>query len=206
MFPARYCISHVITVSRAGIVFRAILIIPHLPVILLRVAGLALGSIAGWPTCVVMGSMPVSIWHMQDRAIRYLVRVTAWLFFLTDVRPPFSGRAVRLHAVKVHHDKPDAWGRPAALFRPFLLLPYLIWALPYTLGVACVTAVSLPVMLVTGRRPMWLIAAGEEWLVYMARVLAWACLVVDEYPPYNGVQPASIHAWFHDAQQATVQR
>lgn len=198
MYPARYWIPHVHVVSRAALLLRPVLLLPHVPLVLWHLVRLVTGGFVAWATGVTSGRIPIGLWRMHDRSLRYLVRVAAWCMVLTDVRPPWSGHASHLHTIRVHHEYPDVVGRGRVFLRLFLLQPYVLWALPYTIGFAVWHAVGSLVMLVTARRYAWIMSAAEEWLVHVARVAAWMVVLVDEYPPYNGVQPAEVGAWFHE--------
>lgn len=198
MYPARYWIPHVSVVSRAALLLRPLLLVPHVPLVLWHLVRLGVGGFAAWAAGAATGHVPIGLWRMHDRSLRYLVRVTAWCMVLTDVRPPWTGRVSHLHTIRVHHEHAPAVRRGRVFFRLFLSQPYVLWALPYTIGFAAWHAVGVLVMLITGRRQVWIMSAAEEWLVYVARVAAWMVVVVDEYPPYNGVQPAEVGAWFHE--------
>lgn len=201
MYPARYWIPHVSVVSRAALLFRPVLLVPHVPLVIWHIVRLAAGGLGAWVAGVTTGRSPIGLWRMNDRSMRYLVRLTAWCIVLTDMRPPWTGRVSHLHTIRVHHEHPSAVRRARVFFRLHLAQPYLLWALPYTIGFAAWHAVGLLVMLFTARRHAWIMSPAEEWLVSVARVAAWLVVLVDEYPPYNGVQPAEVDAWFHERHQ-----
>lgn len=198
MYPARYWIPHIGAMSRLLLLLRPVQLLPHVPFLVMHVARLVAGGMVAWLLGSLLGRIPSAVWRMNDSSLRYLVRLMAWCTMLTDVPPPFSGRASHLHTIRVHHERPDAVHRGRVLFRPFLLQPYVLCALPFTFGAAAWLVLAFPVLLITGRRQAWFASAIEEWLVYTARVAAWAVVLVDEYPPYNGVQPAEVDAWFHE--------
>ena len=77
-----------------GILFylKAILLLPS--VIVLYFLGIAAAIVAwvGYWVVLFTGSMPVGIHNFLTGVLRWQTRVSAWLYGLTDVYPPFTLR------------------------------------------------------------------------------------------------------------------
>lgn len=72
------------------LLFRGFLLIPHL--LCLWVLSMAVGVVmlVGWFAVIIMGSWPKGMWDFMAGYLRWLTRVNAYAFALTDEYPPFS--------------------------------------------------------------------------------------------------------------------
>src|SRR5260370_36176490 len=107
--------------SRLTVLVRIFMVIPQLVVLwLLGIAALVV-VIIGWFGALFTGRLPVFAADFLTGYLRWLTRVYAYLFLLTDVYPPFSlddaDYPVRVAVM------PGRLNRLAVLFRYFLLIP-----------------------------------------------------------------------------------
>src|ERR1051326_7888233 len=136
--------------SRLTVAFRIFLAIPQL--IVLWLLGVAAGviTIIGWFGALFTGRLPVFAADFLSGYLRWLSRVYAYNYLLTDEYPPFTladaEYPVRLAAM------PGQLNRLAVLFRIFLLIPCAIVNAVMTYGALTVFQfVSWLIVLVTGR-------------------------------------------------------
>ena len=167
--------------ARPGVVLRPVLAVPQL-VVLVLATPVAVGlAVAGWTAALVGGRVPSSV---ADRLVAYLrfeTRLVAYLLFLTDAYPPFSGTdlayPVRLTA------RPAPLNRLAVAFR-------LLLAVPVVLTGALVAVGLVPVLLgVTILRAVDGETVSSTWhevcaaaVRYQARTLGYLLLLTPEYP------------------------
>src|ERR1700760_2995918 len=107
--------------SRLTVAFRIFMAIPQLIVLwLLGIAAIVI-TIIGWFGALFTGRLPVFAADFLTGYLRWLSRVYAYLYLLTDVYPPFAlddaDYPVRLAAM------PGRLNRLSVLFRIFLLIP-----------------------------------------------------------------------------------
>ena len=109
--------------------------------------------------------------------------------------------------VRFHVDRPEARNRLTGIFRPILVVPHalLVGGPLFGTGVATVRTGALGLLaytiavldwfaiLFTGRPIAGLQGLKRLYLRWRARVLAYACFLRDEYPPFgDGDYPASV--------------
>jgi hypothetical protein len=184
-----------------------LLALPHLLVLaVLWPVFVVLTAVAG-VAILLTGRYPRSLFELNVGIMRWTWRVTAYAFALTTDRyPPFSLAAAADHPAQLHVEHPERLSRGLVLVKWWLLaLPhYLVLALivgwvwdggPAPWGVAGLLAiVAGVVLLATGRypAPVFDVVVGLHRWVW--RVVAYAALMRDEYPPFRldsgGAEPA----------------
>jgi hypothetical protein len=202
MFPAVYSIPQVTRCSRVLLLFRPVLVAP------LLLWSLAYGIYArllmffAWWSILITGRHPRFLWERIDSHVRFSARLRAYTIGLTDVYPPFKCSPGSLHSIRVHHEYPARMSRLNVLFRLLLLLPHICFAAVYGLGVFVAALGSLPVVLVLGRQPLFVHAMLSSWFIYEERVGAYSFMLIDEYPPFHGLQPKAVETVFTHSNQA----
>ncbi|HEY1909429.1 MAG TPA: DUF4389 domain-containing protein [Vicinamibacterales bacterium] len=75
---------------RLSVFFRILLVIPNLVVLgFVMVAWMAI-TVVAWFTIVIAGSYPAALYHFSAGALRWSIRLEAYLLLLVDDYPPFS--------------------------------------------------------------------------------------------------------------------
>src|SRR6185312_8915213 len=128
--------------SRLTVAFRILLAIPQL--IVLWLLGVAAGviTIIGWFGALFTGRLPVFAADFLTGYLRWLSRVYAYNYLLTDAYPPFT------------LDDADYPNRLAVLFRFFLLIP--CWIVQAVVSYGALTIfmfVTWLIVLITGQMP-----------------------------------------------------
>jgi uncharacterized protein DUF4389 len=107
--------------SRATVLFRIFMAIPQLIVVYLLGVAAYVITFIGWFGALFTGRLPVFAADFLTGYLRWLSRVYAYLYLLTDEYPPFTladaEYPVRLAVM------PGQLNRLAVLFRIFLLIP-----------------------------------------------------------------------------------
>src|ERR1700736_755462 len=167
--------------SRLTVLFRIFMVIPQLVVLwLLGIAAMVV-VIIGWFGALFTGRLPVFAADFLTGYLRWLTRVYAYLFLLTDVYPPFSlddaDYPVRVAVA------PGRLNRLAGLFRYFLLIP--CWIVAAIVGYGAFTIVqfvSWLIVLISGQMPEALYQALAAALRYQIRTLGFALMLTSAYP------------------------
>ncbi len=93
-YPIRLQVDYAEKLSRLTTFFRIILIIPHYVVLyFLGIAAQVIIFIAWW-AILFTGRYPRSFFDFVTWYWRWMVRVTGYLYLLTDKYPPFSGNGL----------------------------------------------------------------------------------------------------------------
>src|SRR5690349_9107322 len=167
--------------SRLTVAFRLLLAIPQL--IVLWLLGVAAGviTIIGWFGALFTGRLPVFAADFLTGYLRWLSRVYAYNYLLTDAYPPFTlddaDYPVRLAVT------PGRLNRLAVLFRFFLLIP--CWIVQAVVSYGALTIfmfVTWLIVLVTGQMPDAIHQGLAAVLRYQVGTLGFATMLTSAYP------------------------
>lgn len=76
--------------------------------------------------------------------------------------------------------------RLTVFFRLLLLIPHLIWSMLYAFATCVVLIIAWFAIVLTARFPAGMYEFVAGFLRFYARVCAYALLVVDQFPPFDG--------------------
>ena len=143
--------------------------------------------------------------------IRWEIRVSVYMFLLTDAYPPFSLEDVD-YPVRTILPARGPLNRLSVLFRVILAIPAFVFAEIVEYGLtAPLLFVMWIVVIVTGRMPPSLYDAYSSLLRYLARLHAWFSMVTSENawgmlgdfaPPPPAASPPPLGAVSGSAQSA----
>lgn len=194
--------------SRGLWLVKWLLLIPHsIVLVFLWVAFLALTVVAFF-AILLTGRYPRSIFEFNVGVLRWSWRVWFYGYYAlgTDRYPPFTLHEVAGYPAQLEIDYPTGLSRGAVLVKTWLLaVPhYLVLAflagggLTVVLGtdddrrwtwggglIVLLTLFAAVTLLFTGRypRPIFDLVLGmDRWMI---RVIAYAALMTDEYPPFR---------------------
>jgi hypothetical protein len=71
------------------LLFRPILVIPHLVVVALLAIAWFVTTVIAWLAILFTGSYPSGLYAFGVRVMRWALRVEAYMLFLVDAYPPF---------------------------------------------------------------------------------------------------------------------
>ncbi len=167
--------------SRLTVLFRIFMVIPQLVVLWLVGIGALVVTIIGWFGALFTGRLPVFAADFLSGYLRWLTRVYAYLYLLTDVYPPFSlddaDYPVRVAVM------PGRLNRLAVLFRFFLLIP--CWIVLTIVGYGALTIfgfVTWLIVLITGQMPDAIHQGLAAVTRFQARTLGYALMLTSAYP------------------------
>jgi Domain of unknown function (DUF4389) len=167
--------------NRLTVLVRIILAIPHL--IVLWALGIAteIVVIICWFAALFIGRLPVGLAGFISGYLRWLVRVQAYLFLLTDRYPPFElGPADYPVQLEL---RPGPLNRLAVFFRLILAIPAHIVTMLVILGMETIVMfITWLIVLVAGRMPRALHEAIAAGLRYYIRFTGYLFLVTATYP------------------------
>ena len=167
--------------SRVTVLFRIFMVIPQLIVVYMLGVAAYVITFIGWFGALFTGRLPVFAADFLTGYLRWLSRVYAYLYLLTDEYPPFTladaEYPVRLAVM------PGQLNRLAVLFRIFLLIPCAIVNAVVTYGALTVFQfVSWLIVLITGRMPDTIYQALSAVLRYQLRVIGFGVMLTSTYP------------------------
>jgi hypothetical protein len=180
--------------SRLTVAFRIVLAIPQLIVLwLLGIAALVI-TIIGWFGALFTGRLPVFAADYLTGYLRWLGRVYAYIYLLTDAYPPFTlddaDYPVRLAV------RPGRLNRLAVLFRFFLLIPAWIVQAVVTYGALTIFMfVTWLIVLIRGQMPDSIYQALAAVLRYQVRTLGFALMLTSAYPGGLFGDPVTAQSW-----------
>jgi len=193
-----------------------LLLIPHLIVLAVLWMAVSVLTLVAGIAILFTGRYPRSIFDFNLGVMRWTWRVSFYGIsaFGTDRYPPFSLRSDPSYPADLDVDFPERLSRGLVLVKWWLLaLPhYLVvavfvggWRVGWSGGsriadggglIALLSIVAVVVLLVRGRYPESIFDFVMGMNRWCYRVLAYAALMTDEYPPFRldtgGLDPGSV--------------
>ena len=168
---------------RATVAFRIILVIPHLFVLyFLQIAALVVAFI-GWWGALFTGRLPEFAASYLSGYIRWYMRVSAYMFLLTDVYPPFTIDEDPTYPVRIAVAQGQPLNRLAVLFRWILIIPAQIVTSVVVMGAGTIVSfIAWLITLITGQLPVSLHLAFTAVLRYLTRFYCYWFMLTATYP------------------------
>jgi hypothetical protein len=168
--------------NRLTCAVRLIMVIPQFIVLFLVDIVLFFAAIAGWFAAVVTGRLPAGLREFSSGVVRWHARVGGYLFFLTDVYPPFSLDEEEAYPVRIAIPPPVQLNQAAVLVRIFIAIPGWIVTSVLGAGLGIVSIGSWFMLLVTGQLPVSLFEASRAVIRYQERFYGYLLMLTPEYP------------------------
>jgi hypothetical protein len=192
-YPVTFEMDFVEGRSRLTTFFRAILAIPQLVFAAFYGIAFFIAYIAAWFALLFTARWPISLYEFMGGFLRYITRVTAYLYLGVDEYPPFNGAESDSYPVRVHIAPPfEHYSRLKVFFRPIYAI--LAMVIRYAMGIviSVVAFLSWVAIVVTGRQPAALQNALKFALSYTARADGLIFLITETYPALEDNQPTAI--------------
>ncbi|MFG2987777.1 DUF4389 domain-containing protein [Streptomyces sp. NPDC048257] len=191
--------------SRWAWLVKWILAFPHHIVLLfLQIAFVPLTCVAFF-AILITGRYPRPIFDFNVGVIRWSTRVNYYASTVlgTDTYPPFTLKDVADYPIRVDVAYPDRLSRGLVLVKWLLVIPQLLvvmllvtggWTAykyiaeysPFSSGlIGLLTLVAMVILASTGRYPQGLFDLLMGLVRWTMRVLVYAALMTDEYPPFR---------------------
>jgi hypothetical protein len=183
-YPVTFQMDYIQRRSRLTTFLRYILAIPHFVFAFFYAIGFFVVYIIAWFALMFTARWPASLYVFMGGFLRYVVRLSAYLYLGVDQYPPFGGAEDDSYPVRVHFAPPlDHYSRLKVFFRGIYAI--LAMVIRYALGIVIgfVAFLSWFVIVITGRQPTSLQNALSFSLAYTTRADALMFLLTETYPP-----------------------
>ncbi|MFJ3721477.1 DUF4389 domain-containing protein [Streptomyces sp. NPDC090045] len=191
-----------------------ILAIPHYIVLFFLQIAFLLLSIVAFFSILITGSYPRRLFDFNVGVIRWTMRVSYYCSSVmgTDAYPPFTLQDVPGYPIRVGMVYPERLSRGLVLVKWLLVIPQVLvitlmltsgWKAyrylddysPFSSGlIGLLTLVAVVILTCTGSYPRGLFDLLMGLVRWTLRVLVYASLMTDEYPPFRldmgGCEPA----------------
>ena len=189
-YPAKFAVTTPEKVGRWRVLVHWLLIIPHLViVIVLQSVGSALWTVS-WLVGIFTGKMPEGVARAYVSYYRYVNRVSAYLFVLTNVYPPADWSSADADpggytATTNITVQLEGHNRMSILFRPILIIPAVIYFVVVKVISIFALIIMFFVLLFTGRWPdgfrRFIVGVHNVEL----RFDVYLSFLTDRYPPFK---------------------
>jgi len=185
-YPVQFEVDPPASQNRLSILFRWLLVIPH--VIVVNFLGLAAGVVItfAWFTILFAGRFPAGMLRFTIGFSRWAARANAYGTLLTDRYPPFSMDDEPDYPVRLTvQEQTTGRNRLTTFFRCILLIPHEIVLSLLSIPLVFVALVAWVAGVVLGRVPEGLHNFLAGYTRWTERASAYGYLLVDEYPPFS---------------------
>ncbi len=171
---------------RLLVVFRFLLVIPHLLWLTLWAVLALLAWLAAWVLALVLGRVPRFLHRFLAAFVRATTHVWAFLYVVGRPFPGFVGREGS-YPIDLTIAPPARQRRLGVLARLILVLPAFVLSSAYGGVLLVVGVMGWVAALATGRMPPGLRDLGAAALRYQAQVFAYLFLLTSRYPDSSPV-------------------
>src|ERR1700734_2613095 len=159
--------------SRVTVIFRIILAIPQFIVLFFLGIAAFVVAVIGWFAALVTGELPEFAHTFLGGVIRWEIRVSAYMFLLTDAYPPFSLEDVEYPVRPILPDR-GPLNRVSVFFRIILAIPAAVFLQIVEYGLTIpLLLVMWFVVLFRGTLPAAFYDAYSALLRYQLRLHSW---------------------------------
>lgn len=205
-YPVRVRATAPTELSRGLWLVKWLLLIPHAVVLFFLWIAFAVLTLVAFVAILVTGRYPASIFEFNVGVLRWSWRVWFYGYYAlgTDRYPPFTLHEVPDYPAGLEVDRPEQLSRGLVLVKSWLLavphylvLSFFVGGGLYAAGdsehtwtwggglVVLLTLFAAVALLFTGRYPRSLfdlVVGMDRWVL---RVVAYAALMTDRYPPFR---------------------
>lgn len=174
-----------------GVAVRMLLLIPHFIVLWLLGIAAAFLMYFTWIPVLFMGRQSDLVYQIVGGYLRWVTRLTSYLYLMNSGYPPFSLSGEDDYRVRIEIDPGQQmnrfWGIPlvGVLIRALVLIPHYI-AL-FFVGIAALVLIlfSWVPVLILGRQAQLVYSVVGGWLRWSLRVTTYLLLLHGRYPPFS---------------------
>jgi 2-(1,2-epoxy-1,2-dihydrophenyl)acetyl-CoA isomerase len=174
---------------RLSAALRALLVIPHLLVLVAWGIVAFFVALVNWVVTLVKGQTPPGLHAWNERFLRYWVHVNAYEFLLAEPFPSFRGwRGTYPVDLVVAPPAPQARWKTA--LRPILAIPPYVFAYALSIVLQAVAFLGWFVAVALGRFPRGFRDLGAYAIRYNAQTYAFLLLLTERWPSLSADAPA----------------
>lgn len=191
-YPVTFEMDYLEQRSRVTTFFRWILAIPHLFFAVVYAIAFEVVWIISWFALLFTARWPEGLHSFVCGFLRYITRLSAYLYLGVDAYPPFSGGEHPEYPVRVGIAPPLAeYSRLKVFFR--MIYAILAMVIRYALGIVLsfVGFLSWFVIVFTGKQHRGLQDAMNFSLSYTTKADALIFLITETYPPFGATEPVT---------------
>lgn len=166
--------------SRMLVLFRLLLVLPHLVWLTLWSVAAFLAALANGIVAFVRGRSAAPLHRFLAAYIRYAAHVGAFLFLVANPFPGFVGAPG--YPVDIAIDPPAPQRRAITFFRLFLAVPAFLLSAGLGAALCVVGFLGWFAALFTGRMPEGLRNLGAIAIRYTAQTHVYSAVLTDRYP------------------------
>lgn len=178
--PVRLELSDDLRRSRVLVLFRFLLVLPHLVWLSLWSVAAFLAALANGIVALVRGRSGTPLHRFLAAYVRYVAHVSAFLFLVANPFPGFVGAAG--YPVDVAIAPPERQRRAITFFRLLLALPAFLVSSALSFALFIVGFLGWFAALFTGRMPEGLRNLGATAIRYSAQTHAYGAVLTERYP------------------------
>lgn len=179
--PVRVTVTDSLQRGRLLVLFRLLLLLPHLVWYLLWSVAVVPVAFAAWVVALVIARVPRPLQRFLAAYVRYGAHLTAFGYVVGGPFPGFTG-AEGSYPIDVTIEPAARQRRLVTLGRAVLVLPAAILCSAYGTVMFVAAVLGWFTALFTGRMPEGLRNIGAAIIRYNAQAGAYALLVTDRYP------------------------
>jgi hypothetical protein len=179
--PIQLVVSDDMQRSRVTVFFRLILAIPQFIWAVLFGIAAELAIFVAWFAALFTGRVPEGLHGFIASYLRYLTRLTAYLFLLADPYPPFGGEEGG-YPVDVRIAPAAPQNRLITFFRLILAIPGAILAYVFRLVNQVIAFLGWFVCVFTGQMNPGMARLSARLLSYEVQLYGYTYLLTDRYP------------------------
>lgn len=196
-YPVTFEMDYVQQRDRLTVFFRWILAIPHFIFALVYAIAFEIVWVIAWFALLFTARWPSGLYEFMSGFLRYITRLSAYVYLGVDQYPPFSGAVDDSYPVRVDIAPPlPRYSRLKVFFRLIYAILALVIRYALHIVISVVAFLSWFAIVFTGRQPPGLQGALNFSLSYNTKADALIFLLTETYPPFGETEGA--------VQQSTV--
>lgn len=172
--------------SRLTTFFRYIMAIPLYLVAIVYGIGAFFTIIIAWFAMLFTGRYPEGLYAFNGGVIRFMTRLNAYTWLLTDQYPPFDTAEHPEYPIRVPiAPAQESYSRVKVFFRPLLAIPVMLIAYAMNLLAGICAFLAWFYIVILGRQSQGLQDATNLGASYIAKASAYYFLLTETYPPFG---------------------
>jgi Domain of unknown function (DUF4389) len=185
-YPVTFEMDYVQQRDRLTVFFRWILAIPHFIFALVYAIGFEIVWVIAWFALLFTARWPSGLYEFMSGFLRYITRLSAYVYLGVDQYPPFSGAVDDSYPVRVDIAPPlPQYSRLKVFFRLIYAILALVIRYALHIVISVVAFLSWFAIVFTGRQPPGLQGALNFSLSYNTKADALIFLLTETYPPFG---------------------